>query len=263
MEDATLFDDKKDSGYIAPVEADAVPMTTEVVAPLNNPADSAIGSLVQLAVEKDFDAEKLDKVITLFNQQQDRQRKETFELHFAEMQKELPIITKDKSAKDKNGKDTYRYATLENVLSQVTPIIAKHGFSYAWRNETCATGQVRVWCAISGYGHTRESYFDIPILDASSWTNSIQQMGSAASYGKRYSLCNALGIIIKDEDDDASSFDLESIMATAKPLAEIKATKTLDELAAKWTAIYSEYKSDEVLLGLLIKAKDAQKKVLK
>jgi hypothetical protein len=252
----------QDSGYIEPKEGEAVPMTTDLVAPPTNP-DSAIGSLVQLAVEKDFDAEKLDKVITLFNQQQDRQRKETFELHFAEMQKELPIITKDKSAKDKTGKETYRYATLENVLAKVTPIIAAHGFSYAWRNETFATGQVRVWCAISGYGHTRESYFDIPILDASAWTNSIQQMGSAASYGKRYSLCNALGIIIKDEDDDASSFSLEEIMSTAKPLAEIKATTTLDELAAKWTAIYNEYKSDDALLALLIKAKDSQKKVLK
>lgn len=254
----SLFD-QNDSGYIAP-ENDAVPMSKDVAAPVN--PDSATASLVQLAVEKDFDAEKLDKVITLFNQQQDRQRKETFELHFAEMQKELPIITKDRSAKDKNGKDTYKYATLENVLSQVTPIIAKHGFSYSWRNETCATGQVRVWCAISGYGHTRESYFDIPILDPSSWTNAIQQMGSAASYGKRYSLCNALGIIIKDEDDDAASFNLDEIMASAVPLAKIKATQSLDELAKLWTGVYNEYKTDDALMSLLIKAKDVRKKEL-
>jgi len=248
MEDATLFDEKKDIVTAPPsVPATATPETAD---------------LVKLAISKDFDADKLAQVIALFNQQQDRQRKEDFEAHFAAMQKELPIITKDKSAKDKSGNKTYAYATLENVLEKVTPIIATHGFSYTWRNETIKDGQTRVWCSISGYGHTRESYFDIPLLDPSSWTNAIQQMGSATSYGKRYSLCNALGIIIKDEDDDANSFDLDSIMATARPLSAIKAAQSLDELAKIWPAMYNEFKADAELLDLLIKAKDSRKKEL-
>ena len=88
-------------------------------------------------------------------------------------------------------------------------------------------------------------------------------MGSATSYGKRYSLCSALGITIQDEDDDGSSFDLDEIMASAEPLAKIKAAQSLDELAKLWTGIYNEYKSDDALMALLIKAKDAQKKALK
>jgi len=202
------------------------------------------------------------KVIEMVNGERARQSREAFEIHFGAMQKELPVITKDRSAKDKNENVTYKYATLENVLDKVTPILAAHGFSYSWKNETVAEGATRVHCEISGYGHTRESYFDIPVLPPSSWTNAIQQMGSATSYGKRYSLCNALGIIIKDEDDDATSFNLDEIMATAKPLADIKSATSLDDLAAKWTAIYNEYKKDDALIALLIKAKDLRKKEL-
>ena len=231
--------------------------------PADVPSSMALDSLYRIAVEKDFDADKMQKVIDIVNAERARQSREAFELHFAEMQKELPAIIKDKSAKDRNGKETYRYASLESVLKQVQSIVWKHGFSYSWRNETVADGATRVICSISGYGHTREAYFDIPILEASAWTNAIQQMGSATSYGKRYSLCSALGITIQDEDDDGSSFDLDEIMASAEPLAKIKAAQSLDELAKLWTGIYNEYKSDDALMALLIKAKDAQKKALK
>ena len=231
--------------------------------PADVPASMALDSLYRIAVEKDFDADKMQKVIDIVNAERARQSREAFEANFAEMQRELPAIIKDKSAKDRNGKETYRYASLESVLKQVQAIVWKHGFSYSWRNETVADGATRVICSISGYGHTREAYFDIPILEASAWANAIQQMGSATSYGKRYSLCSALGITIQDEDDDGSSFDLDEIMASAEPLAKIKAAQSLDELAKLWTNIYNEYKSDDALMALLIKAKDAQKKALK
>ena len=207
--------------------------------------------------------EMFKEYLDLKAREEARLAEKMFDEHFAAMQAELPIIMKDRSAKDKNGKQTYAYATLENVLEKCAPIISKHGFSYSWRNESIAEKSTRVWCAIAGYGHKRESYFDIPIMAESSWTNAIQQMGSSTSYGKRYSLCNALGIIIKDEDDDAHSFDLEEIMASAQPLAEIKAVQSLDELAKIWPGIYNEYKTDDGLLKLLIEAKDARKKALK
>ena len=226
------------------------------------PATTGIDSLFQLAVEKDFDAEKMQKVIDMVNAERARMSKQAFEDNFAEMQKELPAIVKDRSAKDRNGKDTYKYATLESILEQVQPIILKHGFSYSWRNETVKDGATRVWCVISGYGHAREDYFDIPIMEASAWTNAIQQMGSATSYGKRYSLCSALGIIIKEEDDDAHSFDLSEIMAATPVLNQIKGAKTLDELAKIWTGVYNEYKSDMAILTLLTEAKDQRKKEL-
>jgi hypothetical protein len=51
--------------------------------------------LVRLAIEKDFDAEKLDKIITLFNKQEDRRIREDFETVFAEMRSKLPTIRKE------------------------------------------------------------------------------------------------------------------------------------------------------------------------
>lgn len=240
---------------------DDVPASVPAKVDSQSPA-LPLDSLYRMAVEKDFDAEKMQKVIDIVNAERARQSREAFEFNFAEMQRELPAIVKDKSAKDRGGKETYRYASLESVLKQVQSIVWKHGFSYSWRNETVADGATRVICSISGYGHTREAYFDIPILEASAWTNAIQQMGSATSYGKRYSLCSALGITIQDEDDDGKSFDLDEIMATSEAVGKIKAATSLEELGKLWAGIYNEYKSDDALIKLLIAAKDEKKREL-
>ena len=51
-------------------------------------------------------------------------------------------------------------------------------------------------------GHSERTAFPVPI-DRAARMNDTQKVGSALTYGRRYALCAALGIVTAEEDDDA------------------------------------------------------------
>lgn len=54
-------------------------------------------------------------------------------------------------------------------------------------------------------GHKRSSEFQATIDRAAKAMNATQQCASALTYGRRYSLCMALGIVTADIDDDGNT----------------------------------------------------------
>lgn len=160
-------------------------------------------TFLQLAIEKDMDLDKLQKLIEMRNAEITRVSKTEYDKHFAEMQRDYVPVMKDKTALDGAGKKMYAYCPLETILQVYQPIITRHGFSYRWNEEGLQNSMKRIWCIVAGYGHEERSYVDIPIIEGNRMTNSVQQRGSATSYGKRYSFINAFGVVIAGEDDDA------------------------------------------------------------
>jgi hypothetical protein len=162
--------------------------------------------LIQLAANKDFPVEKLTALIDLKNREEDREAKKEFNLHFAEMQSELPMITK-------RGKNDYLgnpYALLEDMVEQCKPIINRHKFSYRWNQKKLTDNTVLASIFISGYGHTEETSMEMNILEPPSSsegkkaTNKNQQRGSTDSYAHRYLFKAAFGIVEKGLDDDGN-----------------------------------------------------------
>lgn len=174
---------------------------------MNDNRDLAIrpvDSLIASAVEKNLDVDKLERLIEMRNKELARQAKLDYDEHFAAMQLDYVPVGKNKAAMD--GRTVlYKYCPLEDILRVYQPIISKHGFSYRWSEEAISPTEKRMWCIVAGYGHEERSYVDIPIQPSTKFTNSVQQRGSATTYGKRYSFVDAFGVIIDGEDDDASS----------------------------------------------------------
>lgn len=186
-----------------PVARDAVPMVAEsgkgipAIAP-----NSGLERFIELT--RDLPIEKLEKFLALKAQEEDRDARHQFDLHFAEMQKEYKAAVRDKEVKNRDGtKVLYKFCPLENILNIYAPIISAHGFAFRWSEEPIEGGK-RVWCIVSGYGHTERTSVDIPIQAGNDFTNSIQQRGVSTTYGKRYSFINAFGVIIEGEDEDAN-----------------------------------------------------------
>ena len=178
----------------------------EQQAPINHyPVMSTTERLLTAAVDKGLQLEALEKLIELKNKEEARQAKAEFALHFAIMQGELKPVKKTHEAK-KDGRTMYTYATIEDILRENGPIIASHGFSYKWREEESEAGR-RFICVVSGYGHTEETSFDTPKISGTSMMNPIQVMASMSTYGRRYSLLLAFGILVEDEDDDGQSLN--------------------------------------------------------
>jgi hypothetical protein len=98
-----------------------------------------------------------------------------------------------------NGKPG-RYATLQSIIAAVRPSLAKHGIAYTQRVEMTDRG-VGVETILMGHGaEIRGGLVVVPLDKATA-----QGMGSALTYGKRYSLAAICGISAEEDDDGAAA----------------------------------------------------------
>lgn len=154
----------------------------------------------RLAANPDVDVTKLEKIIELQERILNHQAREAFNTAFAKMQGEIPTIV-EKGRGDKG----MTYARLEDIVAQVRPILQKHGFTLSHRTEWPDTKTVKVIGILTHErGHERASEF-LSAADQSGSKNAIQALGSAVSYGRRYTTKDLLAIVTTDEDDDGAS----------------------------------------------------------
>jgi hypothetical protein len=170
------------------------------------PKGNGIDSLISQAIKSKSSVENLKELMKMKYEYEGRGNKKRWQEAFCKMQSELPVITKSKAgAKMKSGQVAYYYAPLEKIIETIKPILLRYNFSYKWSEEFVEKGIKRIVCHLSGYGHEETSHVDLPIMEAGSMTNKIQQYGSSITYGKRYSLIGLLGLMADTDDDGASA----------------------------------------------------------
>lgn len=174
---------------------------------------AATSDLVQvierIALRPDADVTKLEKIIELQERIMAFNARAAFNTAYAAMQGEIPTIIE--RGQTNNGK----YARLEDIVEKVRPILQKHGFTLSHRTEWPDTKSVRVVGILTHQqGHERTSEF-LSAADTSGSKNAIQGLGSAVSYGRRYTTKDLLNIVTRDEDDDGQR--------TEKPVPEAPA----------------------------------------
>lgn len=180
------------------------------------------GDLIAMAINQNLDTDKLQALIEMKNREEERRAKQEFERRFAEMQAEF-----ESAHRTKQGYD-YRYAPIEELQKQYGPIIAKHGFSYRWREEALESGAKRVVLTISGHGHEKENSFDVPQIEGTKQMNPVQVAGAMSTYGRRYTFISGFGIIIEDEDQDAEELTFEDGYAYGSYIEAIRNEPTVD-----------------------------------
>ena len=161
-------------------------------------------ALLMQGMESKADAAVMRDLYSLAKEMKADQAKEMFFAALAKFQSECPIINKTREVKSKNGGIMYRYASLDDIILQVKEKLEENGLSFMFKSETVDGGIVQHCEAHHIAGHTEVSSFGVPI-DSSSFMGNAQKAGSASSYAKRYSFCNAFGILTGDQDDDGQS----------------------------------------------------------
>lgn len=158
--------------------------------------DPMLAMMERLASNKDVDVVKLQALIDMQKDIMSVNAKAAFNAAFAKLQQQLPTVVE--KGKTNNGK----YARLEDIIETVRPILGAHGFSLSHRTEWPDKGTVKVIGVLTHeQGFSRESEF-LGSADTSGNKNAIQALGSAVSYGRRYTTKDLLNIVTKDEDDD-------------------------------------------------------------
>jgi hypothetical protein len=90
-----------------------------------------------------------------------------------------------------------RYADLSAVCNSVDEALAKHGLTYVQPFEMEGGAMFIVTKLLHTGGEEMVSKYPVPV------GGKPQELGSAITYGRRFSLCSLLGIAA-DEDDDAN-----------------------------------------------------------
>lgn len=189
-------------------------------------------SLIQLAIQKDFDVERLKQLMELQERWQANEAKKAFVRAMTEFKKNPPKIFKDSHVKFDAGKGKveYNHATLANVASVTADALSKHGLSARWETKQ-DSGQVYVTCIITHVDGHSESTCLNAAPDTSGSKNPIQAIGSAVTYLQRYTLLTITGLATNEFEDDgrASGKPVEQkppVKTTAKKPEPTKGTTT-------------------------------------
>lgn len=120
---------------------------------------------------------------------------------FMQVLNEVPNFVTDETAQA--GKKTYKYLNLATILKTIKPVFEKHGLAFSQRVTFDNTGEAR---QVIGTVETI-IFDDAEQMVACSYpffvTGDPQQVGSAITYARRYSLYAILGIF-PDKDDDGA-----------------------------------------------------------
>ena len=118
---------------------------------------------------------------------------------FMQVLNEVPNFTTDETANA--GSRTYKYLNLATLLKNIKPIFAKHGIAFTQKVTFAGTGDSRQTLGtietVIFDENEQQTVCSYPFFV----TGDPQQVGSAITYARRYSLTTVLGIF-PDKDDD-------------------------------------------------------------
>jgi hypothetical protein len=161
-------------------------------------------ALINMAMEKGLDIEKLSKLFDLQERWEKRESEKAFYDAFANFQRKCPKIKKLKNVKyqlKEGGYVNYNYAPLSEIVEQIKEPLATNGLSY--RFEFVEVDKlITCTCIVShSGGYFRETKMS-GFKDDSGKKNLIQQAASTHTYLQRYTLIGALGISSAEDDID-------------------------------------------------------------
>ncbi|MGB4334699.1 MAG: ERF family protein, partial [Chromatiaceae bacterium] len=161
------------------------------------------GALLAQGIQSGLSVDALERLLTMRRELQTEQARASFFGALSRFQAQIPAIPKNQIAKvtSQKGNYSYRYADLADIQRAIAPALADCGLSVSF-DTTLDQGGYVIFAKVHHVGgHTEATTFRVPI-DSRSGMNSAQAAGSALTYGRRYALTAALGIVTAEDDDD-------------------------------------------------------------
>lgn len=161
----------------------------------------------------------------------------------AQLQADLPEVRKGETAEvqtKSGGKFSYSYADLADCNKAVMPRMAALGLSFSAKPTLAEGGFVLRYVLRHSSGEFDGG--DYPLPDPSRGTP--QEIGSAITYARRYTLCSVTGLAPSDDDDGAAATQAAKRNARQPPSApkapkrdwpaEVEAASTVEAVQALW-----------------------------
>ena len=167
----------------------------------SNIARIGVEEMIMKGMDKGLSVDVLERLLDMRDRINAEAAKQAYYAALGQFQASCPPISKTRKVKDKNGAVRYSYATLDDIVKQVSDKLQENGLSYTIKTIQ-KDGFIEATCEVHhNSGHTESSTFPVPIA-IDGFMNDAQKAGSAMMYAKRYAFCNAFGIMTSDQDDD-------------------------------------------------------------
>lgn len=208
-------------------ETNFVPVIAE-----SNPVQ-VLSMISNLVKKESFDIHALEKLIMLQNDAEDRQAKKSFNRDLSEMLSEIPVIVKS----GVNEFQKTKFARLEDIVEKTRPILHKHGFSITYKqsqdmlsNDTSGIFcMMTVTCILKHRdGHEESNEMILPIATIKGQTP-IQAMGMGSTYGRRYTLMQALNIAVSGDDSDGFAVNVKE-ESRKKPVSDNQLDAAIEQI---------------------------------
>lgn len=213
------------------------------------PVQSNSGSLMAIidraVSSQNLDVDKLQKLLEMKERWDATEARKEFEAAISLAKSEIKPIAKKRKVDftTQKGRTHYQYEDLALVAEEVDPILGKYGLSYRYRSQQ-NNKELTVTCIVSHRaGHSEETTLKAD-NDESGNKNTIQGIGSAATYLQRYTLKLALGLSAA-KDNDGAGQKPEEPEGYDKWAADMEAVadEGIDRLQAVWKTSGGAFKN--------------------
>lgn len=176
---------------------------TDKIAKVHHDVPAVAGDTLDLLLQKAVDSgavDVLERLLAVRRQVQADRARDAFYTSLIAFQTACPVIQKSTTATIKPG-FSYRYCPIEEIAHAIRPLLEQFQLGYRWFAAQQGN-QLTVTCRIShALGHIEETSLTVPV--GTDQMRPAWPVAQSLTYAKRYTLCNALGIVVGGEDDDA------------------------------------------------------------
>lgn len=148
-------------------------------------------------------------------------------------QAEFPVVGKMRTANA--GKFSYDYADLADVLKSIVPILTKHELAVIQKPSMTDDGFGLQTLIIHATGQSIDGFYPLP----NPTTTKSQDMGSAITYARRYSLTAMCGVVL-DDDDDGKKAQEAGVTADKTPVEKAQDWMKAFEIELKLTSAVND-----------------------
>jgi len=191
---------------------------------IGGPAASGLLELMERSLaDPSADLDRLDRIAVIYERALAREAEQAFALALIQMQRRLPVLNELGEITDESGEVKSTYASWEDTVETIRPILFRHGFALSFKPGLSARGEpVVVGVLRHEAGHKGEAELVLP-ADVSGGKNPVQAVGSSLSYGQRYVTKLLLNLASRRVEDDDDGQMAGSVQAERDAIVEINA----------------------------------------
>ena len=202
---------------------------------------SMLAVIARASTNPDVSIEKMEALLAMQERMEAREAKREFDDALDELNRRCDLRVGKLGVASMGGKGSYKYVKFEDLMAVVFPVMRDLGLRFAFQSTTGTAAVTVNGKLVHRGGHSEATEVTLP-FDFGPGRNSLQAVGSAISYAKRYCAELLLNVVREDEDDDGQAAGTKRAAAPTKgadklaPLEEPNGTiwlKNLQALLAK------------------------------